>query len=285
MTDGLPPLPHDAQVPQARPIAAGHPLVASPVPAPIECWGLPASPLNLDNVPARTIWLDLAIMVAGLFALDAIVSILLKQVAPSLLGIEDERFLNVWGLLIRGAAWSGFIIALVRSRNLPLTSVALTSRRLGLELVLGWPVAGAAYAVFLVIALTLYVLVPGLRDELAANGLEITKMLPRMSPAALVGLQLAVGAYEELAFRGFLLTRLRRGLHSWTAATVVSSAVFALLHLSSQRPVAAIPIFGLGVVFCCFVIWRRSLVPAIIGHAIFNSGQLLYIYYTTPQWT
>ena len=81
------------------------------------------------------------------------------------------------------------------------------------------------------------------------------------------------------------MTRLRRVLHSWWAAIAVTSLLFALPHMGDQKPVVAIPLFGVGVALSVFTIWRKSLLPAIIGHAVFNTCQIMVLYSFYPDWT
>ena len=79
------------------------------------------------------------------------------------------------------------------------------------------------------------------------------------------------------------MTRLRRGLGSWTAAVVLSTTVFTLLHAVDQTPAALMPVAILSVVFSITTIWRRSLVPAIIAHWLFNLANLIGLYYMAGE--
>jgi len=75
---------------------------------------------------------------------------------------------------------------------------------------------------------------------------------------------------EETFFRGFLLQGLARRFTFWPAA-VVSSAVFALAHVSWQLYV---PIFVLGLAFA-WLFWRTgSLWASIAAHATINATSL-----------
>ena len=87
-----------------------------------------------------------------------------------------------------------------------------------------------------------------------------------------------IGVYEELVFRGFLMTRLRRATGSWTAAVVLSTLVFTGLHALDQLPVALVAITILSLVFSVVTILRRSIIPAIVGHALFDLSQLLILH-------
>ena len=73
--------------------------------------------------------------------------------------------------------------------------------------------------------------------------------------------------YEELVFRGFILTALRYATGSRVAAALLSSAAFGLAH--SQYPVEEQLIIGISCIFWCWVVMRtRSLWPVYIGHML-----------------
>ncbi len=100
---------------------------------------------------------------------------------------------------------------------------------------------------------------------------------PRL--VALIGVEAVVVApvVEEFLYRGVLLTALLRGVGA-IAALVISSAVFALVHLTAE-PQAVAPLFLLGMALGYVAYRTRSLVAPVIGHALFNalmiSGTLL----------
>ena len=72
---------------------------------------------------------------------------------------------------------------------------------------------------------------------------------------------------EELAFRGFILSGLRRGGHKWTAI-VVSSIFFAATHAIFQQSLVA---FAVGIVLAVLAIQSGSIWPAILFHITHNS--------------
>lgn len=82
--------------------------------------------------------------------------------------------------------------------------------------------------------------------------------------AALVGALLISPILEELLFRGWLLTRLRR-VHSPATSAVVSAALFALAHQDPSRAAAQ---FLLGVALAALVIATGRLELAMAAHAL-----------------
>lgn len=90
-------------------------------------------------------------------------------------------------------------------------------------------------------------------------------------PSILLVLAIVPAVFEELAFRGFILTGFQR-MRSPLAAIVISSFFFALAHAVFQQSVLAF-VSGclLGV-----LAWRTgSVLPAIAYHAVHNSMSIL----------
>jgi membrane protease YdiL (CAAX protease family) len=75
---------------------------------------------------------------------------------------------------------------------------------------------------------------------------------------------------EEIAFRGFILTGLRRRLKPWSAI-VLSSFLFALYHMNVFQ---VLPAFVLGLVLGLLALWSNSIVPGMLFHLLYN-GVLL----------
>jgi membrane protease YdiL (CAAX protease family) len=73
--------------------------------------------------------------------------------------------------------------------------------------------------------------------------------------------------FEELAFRGFILSGLERRLSPWSSV-VISSAFFALYHMNVFQ---AAPAFVMGAVLGTLTLWSRSVVPAMVFHLLYNT--------------
>lgn len=76
---------------------------------------------------------------------------------------------------------------------------------------------------------------------------------------------------EELAFRGFVLSGLRR-MKNTSLAIVVSSLVFGIAHQMLQQSIAA---FAVGMMIGYISIQTRSIFPCMLYHLIHNSLPLL----------
>jgi hypothetical protein len=80
---------------------------------------------------------------------------------------------------------------------------------------------------------------------------------------------------SELAFRGFVLTGLRRRFHPWTAI-LLSSFLFAFSYLNVFL---FIPTFILGVILGLVATRSRSTLPGMLFHVLYNAvfiGPILF---------
>jgi hypothetical protein len=68
-------------------------------------------------------------------------------------------------------------------------------------------------------------------------------------------------------FRGFVFAGLRQR-HGWKKATLISSALFAVIHVT---PTAMIPVFILGFIFAYLYHRSHSLWPAVLMHVSTNA--------------
>lgn len=104
-------------------------------------------------------------------------------------------------------------------------------------------------------------------------------MVPKSPPALvpfIAGLPLGVrflvslsaGVVEETFFRGFLQPRI---------GIVLSTAFFALAHLSYGSPFMLVGITILSLIYGLLVKWRQNIWPAIAAHALFDAVQLLVV--------
>lgn len=81
------------------------------------------------------------------------------------------------------------------------------------------------------------------------------------------------GLCEEILFRGFLYSYLRRHFGA-LISMILSAALFAGVHLDGG---AFLQLFVLGFVFAFTLERQRSIVPCIIAHALWNSSTFLII--------
>ena len=143
----------------------------------------------------------------------------------------------------------------------------------------------AIYAALLVTAVTVAILTRVSRETMTAPVREIYDLLGRPSWLTIFAIAASAGVFEEIVFRGFLLTRLRVVLGGWTAAIAVGALLFAVPHAWEGRW-AVVLILPVAAVLSMTFVLQRSVIAPILAHFLFNFLQLATIrmLQDSPQW-
>jgi len=94
-----------------------------------------------------------------------------------------------------------------------------------------------------------------------------------LSTGVTLAMLVAASAVEETAFRGLLLPRLHRLTGRWWSAVAISGLLFGVwhalggLHYVLQTALVSV---AFSLVFIC----SRSLVAAVLAHALYNAAQM-----------
>jgi len=236
--------------------------------------------LTHSSTPAKSL-MDIGILVLLLFAAEVVAASVFLAVGGDEQGLsnmesETSRLL-VPLLTVRLVVVLTVVWLILKYRCQSVRSIGVTNRGLLLNLPIGGLTAACAGGCNFVVMTVLLFLFPSLLEQMIRNAEQIDSLMPDMPILATGGVMLMVGVWEEVFFRGFLMTRIRRATNSWVLAVLISTAVFVLPHLLEQTPAAMIPIAVLSLVFSLVTIWRRSIIPAIVAHAIYNLTVLVYL--------
>jgi membrane protease YdiL (CAAX protease family) len=139
-------------------------------------------------------------------------------------------------------------------------------REIGLGLLLGLSAWIAVLLVMLAFAVLLLLL--GGEDALPQQPPAMVPFIAGLPVATRLLISLSAGVVEEAFFRGFLQPRI---------GIALSTAFFALAHLSYGQPFMLIGITVLSLIYALLVRWRQNLWPAIAAHALFDGIQLLVV--------
>ena len=280
------PTPDTAPVPEGIPLARP---VAPPYASPIAA----STPeILLLGSTRKAVWADLGAVIVILAGFELCAQTVLAFVTGVVnlpFEVPDAEVTRIMliPLLPARAALTFVVIALaLRSRRQSYRSVGVGRQGLGIDLLLGVGAMTTAYGIIIMWMGITWLGWPEAIDELSENADQIMSLVPRQSPLGFLLLALLIGLYEEVLFRGFIMTRLRRATGSWTLAVLLSTVVFVAPHMIDQVTMALIPITILSVVFSLVTIWRHSIVPAIVGHWLFNLSQFLSLYFFEGEsWT
>jgi len=277
----------DTAIPLARPIGLDNPPTSWPQP--------PAHPILLFCESRSQALADIALFICLFLTIalggEFIIGLIYREIlAPEFSDEESLRSAISRMALFPAIIWRtltalALVVWLTRRRKLPLPSVGLTLRGFWINLLLGIAAFFAILIGVLVCSFLVQVLFPRFAQEFEKNAKMIMEAVPKVRPAIFFGITLFIGFYEELIFRGFLMPHLRRASGSWFVAVLFTTIVFAVLHLQDQAAAALIAIASLSIIFSVLTIWRRSIVPAIFAHALFDFAMFINLYYAAgDQW-
>lgn len=269
--------PADSHTPaQAIPVA--RPIFDAPPPSPL--LGPPGAradhPLHLRDLTRWDALLDLAMMAVALVAFEglATVVVLLFMGADfdpdSASGMEMLRSALlplVFGRAVVVLVAVGLIIKL---RRLRLASVGAAGQRFFLNAAIGVVAAPVCAAVVFGVMMTLILLVPSAMEAQVENVDRLHRMVPDLTVLGALGLACAIGVYEELLFRGFIMPRIRRLTGGWFTAVLLTTVLFTWLHAADQMWTALVAISTLSVLFSVLTIVTRSIVPSIVAHMLWD---------------
>ncbi len=188
-----------------------------------------------------------------------------------------ERALRIPGLVCAAFATFAAIGIILAFRRQSLRSVGVRRPGFVLDCVIGIGAVVALCIFSMVAAVAVSLLAPELMEKMSENSRRLVELIPNVGLLEFAGVAMVVGIYEEVLFRGFLMTRLRRITGSWTLAVLISTVVFTALHAFDQVWAALPMIAVLALVFSVVTIWRRSIIPAVVAHALFDFMQLLFL--------
>lgn len=269
-------------IPWARPFPAQAAAVAGGLTHP----SAPAADILLQGVPRSAALADVVFLATWALVAVVVETLLVVLLAWKYgLDLEDSETLKVVllpGLVCRSVLLLAGIGIMVRLRRQSWSSLGLTARRWAANLLVGGLAVVGIYICLAALILTLYLLDPQLVESMSKNADNLRGLVPKLSPLGFLGLMTVVALYEEVVFRGFLMTRLRRACGSWIVAVLASTLVFTLLHAIDQEWSALPVIAMLSLVFSGVTIWRRSLVPAVAAHLLFNYSQVIGLFYGAP---
>jgi membrane protease YdiL (CAAX protease family) len=288
MMPSMTPGDHDYQTPQIDPTQAA-PVRAIPFARPFAvegaCEPTPAAGgLVTDALeaawPPRMSRLRAIVELLVLVPAGVIGSV--SVIAPfSVTKLVDNRWYNVLGSVGPGiGTLTACAIMLLISRQRP-ASIGLTRRNWLANIGLGVAALVAFYA-FVVIPLSISF--PQLAKQGEYTRQDIERTFPPMNFAWIALMMTFVVLWEEVVFRGFVLTRMRVIFGRWWLSILIGSIVFGAIHFSYQGVLAVVMIALLAVLMGVVFAWRRSIIPSMTLHWLFNVGTLLAIKYLFKTW-
>ncbi len=179
-------------------------------------------------------------------------------------------------LTARDLCLLGVALLIVLSDGQRLRQLGLRRQGVGRELAVGLLVLGGTYFVHFAAALPLsaiaFALGAGKAEMAQRSGFlrVLVGWAEQISPWQIPLFMGFAGAFEEVVFRGLLVTRLRRVGGRWWLALLLAASLFGLGHLE-EGTLAAFQTGILGLWFGLVFLRRKRLESVIVAHALFNT--------------
>ncbi len=247
-----------------------HPLTHPELPEGIEPPPAPPPGADAEGLPAWPPWAPVvaflgAIMVA--LVVSVLIVVFLEAAGTDVEPDTPPSGVTIGATIAQGLGFIGFAVLLAR-----VTSGVASPRAFGFRRTRLWPAAGwtlLAWVAFLAFS----------GAWAAALGITESDDLPQElgadeSTAALVAVILMVTLLapvaEELFFRGFLFTALRRWI-GLVPGALITGVVFGGIHAGGTDAKFLVPLMVLGAILC-FLYWKTSsLLAPMALHAVNNS--------------
>ncbi len=245
----------------------------APVPArpelPEGVWRPEPPPQRGDALPRWPLWAPFAGMLLTLIV--AVVGVGVLALIVELAGVDTAGDtppgVTIGGTYLQDLALIGSALLLARLLDPPATAHKFGLRLTPLRPAVGWTLLcwfgffAFAYVWSIALGITEQ---DDLPEELGVDG----------STAALVAVAVLVCVVapiaEELFFRGFCFTALRRALGMLPAA-VLTGIIFGAIHLGGTDIEFIVPLMVFGFFLCLLYVWTDSLLPCIVLHALNNA--------------
>jgi membrane protease YdiL (CAAX protease family) len=207
----------------------------------------------------------------------------LEVLSSAVCGVEaGPRLTSGWVLVIQRAVLAAItacvLAALLRKNRQPATTIGVRTDRTVRAALWGLAAYLTVLGYVLLVSYLVGLIWPGAEQASRALEQKNIQRLPPMGLSQAIPFAVLVSIGEELFFRGFLVTRLRALTRSWTAAVLIISTLFAVLHIP-QGGLAVGLIFGIGALLGVWMIWRANLIVPIVAHALFDITSLVMLKY------
>jgi len=244
------------------------PIPAIP-PAAVRAKALPWwSPRPLSRLEALGDILILGIVLATPHLVEAVVAGDDAQVVR----LPSPQALVAANALMSATAAALAIYLTLKSRQ-PLSGIGLYRGKLGREVLLALPVTILMFAGVMATATGGAIVTGADLETMSGPARSILSVFGRPTWGVILALAGSAAVFEEIVFRGFLLTRLRILLGHWPAAIAVGVVLFALPHLW-EGWWGVILVLPVGLILSVTFVARRSLVAPMAAHFLFNCIQL-----------
>jgi membrane protease YdiL (CAAX protease family) len=259
-----------------------HPLAHPELPAGIEPPPRPPSRRDRSGLPAWPAWAPLVAFLGAVMAALVASIVLTVGVEASGTSVDPEDLppgITIGATIVQSLGLIAFAFVLARATAGPPSLRDFGIRRTSLRRAIGWTFA--SWVAFLAFS----------GAWSSALGIDESDDLPQElgadeSTVALVAVLLMVTLLapvaEELFFRGFAFTALRRAI-GLVPGALVTGAIFGAIHAGGTDAAFLVPLAVFGLLLCLLYWKTDSLLPPMALHAL-NNSLALGVTLEWPAW-
>jgi len=269
--EGCPVPPVAGFIPMARPVM---PLPGEQIP--FLPYASRAQIVPMPMTPLRALLEMLALIPAGTLGGLAVYCIFL------LWPVRDQRWFEVAATGGMGGMILLTIAFIMRIDGHQARTIGWTRRRWSANVGIGFG-AYILFAISVAIGGILLKLLVHIDVDDSTAKEAIKDAFPPMTMAPMMAMMVFVSVWEEIAFRGFVLTRLHALFKHWWVSVLVGAMVFGSIHIY-EGPLAVLVICAMGLIMGTLFVWRKSLVPGIVFHLTNNVVTMLALRADSALW-
>jgi len=255
---------NDAPIPEGIPLARPVGVSGDEGIGPLPCAHQVTPPWPTPMSRLRAVVELVLLLVCGLAG-----AVATYAVATRVLVLPDPRWYQILSSVGVGTTSILACALIVRIAGHKPVSVGWTHKDLGANAGIGLGAWVATYVVLFSAVVAASFMFPSLLTETPVAQQKIEESFPPMRLYWVIPLTIFVAFWEEIVFRGFVLTRLNAIFKRWWLTILLASTVFGAIHIY-EGLLAAVIISGLALVMSALFVWRRSLVPSIVFHCLHN---------------
>jgi len=243
----------------------------------------PPTPDLARSLSPREALIEAAFTLFILFTPTVLRSLLLRT--DILDQAEKTGISPYWSVLLSGAMAMALVAFILHKDRHSFQSLGLSFKGFWTEAFIAGVVLVGIYLLQYAVVVAMSKWNPEWTAKMGQQRFETANKFPPLSPQYLLLFTVFVGFYEELLFRGFLISRLKTAMKSVWLALIVSSVIFAVIH-SYQDRLAMLQIFFIAMILGGLFIIRGNLIGPMLVHAGFDFVSLFLVFYLsklTPE--
>ncbi len=240
----------------------------------------PAAPVQMFSMPMSRFQavVELLIMIPV-----AIIGAWVAHLASGQLRFGDHRWMNVLSSMTMGAAVLIYIVCMLWIDGHRPATIGWRAHKFWRNVAVGIAGFVLMYVYAFLMVMVIVQFFPAFLEQEPASQKAIQETFPAMPFGFLFLMMLFVAIWEEVAFRGFLLTRLQAILRHWWLTVPIGAMIFGIIHIY-QGILAVGLICIMGFIMGLLFVLRRSLVPCITFHFANNLIMMLLLRWISPEW-